>query len=46
MSKKQMMERLHKLAKKRFCLFRAMRIRRMMLRMQAMEIGPCQCCKK
>jgi hypothetical protein len=46
MSKKEMVERLHWLAKKRFCLFRGMRMKRMMMRMQAMEMGPCHCCKK
>lgn len=45
LSKQELVKRLHKLAKKRVVLFRAMRLRRLMQRLQALEVKPCACCK-
>lgn len=44
LEKKQLVERLHKLAKKRVVLLRGLRIKRLMLRLKALE-HPCECCK-
>jgi len=44
MSKEDLVKRLHWLAKKRVAVLRALRLKRLMLRLQALE-GKCECCK-
>lgn len=44
LSKKELVERLHKLAKKKVVLLRCLRMKRLMLRLKALE-EKCSCCK-
>lgn len=44
LSKKELIEKLHMLAKKKVVLLRGLRMRRLMLRIKALE-EKCSCCK-
>lgn len=44
LSKKELVERLHALAKKKVVLFRGLRLRRLMLRIKALNVA-CKNCK-
>lgn len=44
MSKEELVQRLHWLAKKRVAVLRGLRMKMLMLRLKALE-GKCECCK-